>query len=206
MADTSGWPNEGLTNIEFVYFVSWVFGNFFVSASYILEKTMAPYSSTLAWKIPWTEEPGGLQSMGSLRVNWASSLSLFIFMHWRRKRQPTPVLPGESQGRGAWWAAVYGVAQSWTRLKWLSSICIFITSWILGFSWLIHSSLSTFNKLMFFLHLCLLGTSYKFHPSYLVFFFCSIALSSQQSNTRTLQVTLRIFNSSILTYHTDVLL
>lgn len=62
------------------------------------------------------------------------------------------------------------------------------------------------NKLMLFLHLCLLGTSYKFHPSYLVFFFYSIALSSQQSNKRTLQVTLRIFSSSILTYHTDVLL
>ena len=122
----------------------------------------------LHWKIPWTEEPGRLQSMGSLRVghNWATSLSLFTFMHWRRKWQPTPVfLPGESQGGGslvgcspwgreksdmterlpfnftlscigegngnplqcsclenprdggAWWAAVYGVAQSQTRLK-----------------------------------------------------------------------------------------
>ena len=41
---------------------------------------------------------------------------------WRRKWQPTPVfLPGESQDRGAWWAAVFGVAQSWTRLKRLSS-------------------------------------------------------------------------------------
>ena len=89
-----------------------------------LEKAMAPHSSTLAWKIPWTEEPGGLQSMGSLRVRHdrATSLSLFTFMHWRRKWQPTPVfLPGESQGRGAWWAAVYGVAQSRTRLKRLSS-------------------------------------------------------------------------------------
>ena len=63
---------------------------------------MAPHSSTLAWKIPWMEEPGRLQSMGSLRVGhyWATSLSLFTFMHWRRKWQPTPVfLPGESQGR-----------------------------------------------------------------------------------------------------------
>ena len=63
---------------------------------------MSPHSSTLAWKIPWTEEPGGLQSMGSLRVghDWATSLSLFTFMHWRRKWQPTPVfLPGASQGR-----------------------------------------------------------------------------------------------------------
>ena len=68
------------------------------------EKAMAPHSSTLAWKIPWMEEPGGLQSMGSLRVghDWAASLSLFTFMHWRRKWQPTPVfLPGESQGRAS---------------------------------------------------------------------------------------------------------
>ena len=85
---------------------------------------MALHSSTLAWKILWTEEPGRLQSMGSLRVghDWATSPSLFTFMHWRRKWQPTPViLPGESQGQGAWRAAVYGVALSWTRLKRLSS-------------------------------------------------------------------------------------
>ena len=89
-----------------------------------MEKAMAPHSNTLAWKIPWTEEPGRLQSMGSRRLghDWVISLSLFTFMHWRRKWQPTPVfLPGESQGWGAWWAAVYGVAQSRTRLKWLSS-------------------------------------------------------------------------------------
>ena len=68
------------------------------------EKAMAPHSSTLAWKIPWMEEPGGLQSMGLLRVghDWATSLSLFTFMHWRRTWQPTPVfLPGESQGWGS---------------------------------------------------------------------------------------------------------
>ena len=143
-----------------------------------LEKEMAPHSSVLAWKIPWMEEPGRLQSMGSRRVwhdwvtsrslshigegngdplqcsclenpmdgrawkaavhgvaegrTWLSnftftfhfhfSLSLFTFMLWRRKWQPTPVfLPGESQGRGAWQAAVCGVAQSRTRLKRLSS-------------------------------------------------------------------------------------
>ena len=98
----------------------WEISNFY----YInLEKAMAPYSSTLAWKIPWMEEPVRLQSMRSLRVghDWATSLSLFIFIHWRRKWQPTPVfLPGESQGRGAWWAAIYGITQSQTRLKWLS--------------------------------------------------------------------------------------
>ena len=67
------------------------------------------------------EKPGGLQSLGLQRVrhDWAPSLSLFTFMHWRRKWQPTPVfLPGECQGR---WAAVYGVTQSRTWLKWLSS-------------------------------------------------------------------------------------
>ena len=72
--------------------------------SYRLEKAMVPHSSTLAWKIPRTEEPGGLQSMGSLRVghDWMTLLSLFTFMHWRRKWQPTPVfLPGESQGLGS---------------------------------------------------------------------------------------------------------
>ena len=63
---------------------------------------MAPHSSTLAWKIPWTEEPGRLQSIGSRRVghDWATSLSLFTFLHWRQKWPPTPVfLPGESQGQ-----------------------------------------------------------------------------------------------------------
>ena len=63
---------------------------------------MATHSSTLAWKIPWTEEPGRLQSMGSQRVghNSAPSLSVFTFMHWRGKWQPTPgFLPGESQGQ-----------------------------------------------------------------------------------------------------------
>ena len=72
------------------------------SFSINLEKAMATHSSTLAWKIPWTEEPGRLQSMGSRRVrhDWATPLLLFTFMHWRRKWQPTPVfLPGESQGR-----------------------------------------------------------------------------------------------------------
>ena len=93
----------------------------------VLEKAMAPHSSTLARQIPWMEEPGRLQFMGSLGVghSWATSLSLFTFMHWRRKWQPTPVfLPGESQDVGAWWAAVSGVAQSRTRLKRLSSSSI----------------------------------------------------------------------------------
>ena len=63
---------------------------------------MAPHSSTLAWRIPRMEEPGGLQSTGSLRVghNRETSLSLFPFKHRRRKCQSTPgFLPGESQGQ-----------------------------------------------------------------------------------------------------------
>ena len=67
---------------------------------------------------------GRLQSIRSLRVghDWTTSLSLFTFMRWSRKWQPTPVfLPGESQDGGAWWAAVCGVTQSQTRLKWISS-------------------------------------------------------------------------------------
>ena len=87
-------------------------------------KCVGEFTSTLAWKIPWVEEPGRLQSMGSWRVghDWATSLSLFTFMHWRRKWQPTPVfLPGESQGQGSLVAAIYEVAQSWIRLKRLSS-------------------------------------------------------------------------------------
>ena len=84
------------------------------------EKAMAPYSSTLAWKIPWTEEPGGLQSMGSLRVghDFETSLSLFTFMHWRRKWQPTPVfLPGESQGRGSLVGRLWGCTELDTTEK-----------------------------------------------------------------------------------------
>ena len=83
---------------------------------------MAPHSSALPWKIPWMEEPGGLQSMGWLRVGHDSvpSLSLFTFTHWRRKWHPTPVfLPGESQGRRS--LVSCPIAQSRTRLKRLSS-------------------------------------------------------------------------------------
>ena len=87
---------------------------------------MAPHSSTLAWKIPWTQEPGGPQSMGSLKVghNWVTSLSLFTFMHWRRKWQHTPMfLPGESQGCKSLvgWSMGSVRSQSRTWLKQLSS-------------------------------------------------------------------------------------
>ena len=91
-----------------------------------LQKGMATHSSILAWKIPWTEKPGRLQSMGSLRVgyNWVTSISLFTFhFHALGKEMAThsSVLAWRIPGTGgAWWAAIYGVAQSRTRLKWLS--------------------------------------------------------------------------------------
>ena len=65
---------------------------------------MAPHSSTLAWKISWTEEPGGLQSMGPLRVGHDRSDFTFTFhSHALEKEMAThsSVLPGESQGRGS---------------------------------------------------------------------------------------------------------
>ena len=119
-------PNSLIVKVEFL--VEWHYSDsllcfrlFYTSS---LEKAMVPHSSTLAWNIPWTERLGRLQSMGSQRVrhDWATSHSLFTFMHWRRKWQPTPVfLPGESQGQGSLVAAIYGVAQSQTQLKRLSS-------------------------------------------------------------------------------------
>ena len=71
---------------------------------FMFKVIMAPHSSTLAWRIPWMEEFDGLQSMRSLGVrhDWKTSLSLFTFMHWKRKWQPIPVfLPGESQEWGS---------------------------------------------------------------------------------------------------------
>ena len=107
----SSWPRDPtrLSHIAGRFFTIWATRKapiriFIITLMIEMEKAMAPHSSTLAWKIPRTEEPGGLQSMGSLGVghDWATSLSLFTFMHWRRKWQPTPVfLPGESQGRGS---------------------------------------------------------------------------------------------------------
>ena len=83
---------------------------------------MAPHSSTLAWKIPWTEEPGRLKSMGSLRVGHDGVTSLSLSCIGERNGNPLQCSCLENpRDRGAWWAAVYGVAQSRTRLKWLSS-------------------------------------------------------------------------------------
>ena len=90
----------------------------------ISEKAMAPHSSTLAWKIPWMEEPGRLQSMGLRRVwhEWETSLSLYLSCIGEGNGTPLQCSCLENpRDRGASWAAVYGIAQSRTRLKWLSS-------------------------------------------------------------------------------------
>ena len=86
--------------------------------------SLATHSSTLAWKIPWTEEPGRLQSMESLRVrhDWATSLSLFLSCIGEGNGNPLQCSCLENpRDGGAWWVAVYGVAQSRTLLKQLSS-------------------------------------------------------------------------------------
>ena len=87
-----------------------------------LEKAMAPHSSTLAWKIPWMEEPGRLQSMGSQRVghDWATSFSLSCIGEGNGNPLQCSCLENPRDG-GAWWAAVSGVSQSPTQLKQLSS-------------------------------------------------------------------------------------
>ena len=84
---------------------------------------MAPQSSALAWKIPWTEEPGGLQFMGSQRVG-LTSLTERLHFHFSlsciREGNGNPLQCScleNPRDRGAWWAAIYGVAQSRTQLK-----------------------------------------------------------------------------------------
>ena len=95
---------------------------------------MAPHSSPLAWKIPWTEEPGGLQSWGLKESDRAERLHFHFSLACIGEGNGNPLqcscLENPRDG-GAWWAAVYGVAQSRTRLKRLnsnisSSVCISI--------------------------------------------------------------------------------
>ena len=90
----------------------------------LAEKTMAPHSSTFAWKIPWMEEPGGLQSMGSLESDTTERLHFHFSLSCIGEVNGNPLQCScleNPRDWGAWWAAVYGVAQSWTRLKRLSS-------------------------------------------------------------------------------------
>ena len=88
----------------------------------VLEKALATHSSSLAWKIPWTEDSGRLQSMGSLRVghDWATSLSLSCIGEGNGNPLQCSCLENP-RDEGTWWAAIYGVAQSHVRLKQRSS-------------------------------------------------------------------------------------
>ena len=85
---------------------------------------MAPYSSTFAWKIPWMEEPGGLQSMGSLESNTTERLHFHFSLSCIGEGNGDPLqcscLENPRDGEASW-AAVSGVTQSRTRLKRLSS-------------------------------------------------------------------------------------
>ena len=95
-----------------------------------LEKEMATHASILAWKIPWTEEPGRLQSMGSQRVrhDWTTSLSFFLSCIGEGNGNPFQCSCLENtRNGGAWWATIYRVAQSRTWLKRLSSSRLVIT-------------------------------------------------------------------------------
>ena len=88
------------------------------------EKAMAPHSSTLAWKIPWMEEPGRLQSMGSLESDTTERLHFHFSLSCIGEGNGNPLQCScleNPRDRGAWWATVYRVAQSRTRLKLLSS-------------------------------------------------------------------------------------
>ena len=88
------------------------------------EKAMAPHSSTFAWKIPWTEEPGRLQSMGSLESDTTEWLHFHFSLSYIGEGNGNPLRCScleNPRDREAWWAAVYGIAQSWTWLKQLSS-------------------------------------------------------------------------------------
>ena len=85
---------------------------------------MAPHSSTLAWKIPWMEEPGSLQSMGREESDTTKQLHFHFSLSCVGEGNGNPFQCScleNPRDKGAWWAAVYGVAQSWTRLKQLSS-------------------------------------------------------------------------------------
>ena len=89
-----------------------------------MEKAMAPHSSTFAWKIPWMEEPGRLQSMGPLESDTTEQLHFHFSLSCIGEGDDNPLQCScleNLRDEQAWWAAAYGVAQSWTRLKQLSS-------------------------------------------------------------------------------------
>ena len=110
----------------------------------VVEKAMAPHSSTLAWKIPWTEEPGRLQSMGSLRVghDWATSLSYTFHSHTLEKEVATHSsvlawrIPGTGEPGGLPSVGSHRVGHDWSDLAAAvaangcgAKLCIFMVKW-----------------------------------------------------------------------------
>ena len=95
-----------------------------ITSNLVPEKAMATHSSALAWKIPWAEEPGRLQSMGSLSQTWPRDFTFTFYFHALEKGMAThsSVLAWRIPGTGKpGWAAIYGVKQSRTRLSSSSS-------------------------------------------------------------------------------------
>ena len=105
---------------------------------------MAPHTSTLAWKIPWMEEPGRQQSMGSLESDMTEQLHSHFSLSCIGEGNGNPLqcscLENPRDG-GAWWAAVYGVTQSRTRLKRLSSSSRAVKPHCMTLSWWTHVSI-----------------------------------------------------------------
>ena len=100
---------------------------------------MANHCSTLAWRIPWTEEPCRLLSMGSLRVghDWATSLSLFTFMHWRRQWQPIAwKIPGTEEPVGLLSVGSHRVGHDWRDLAAAAAAAVFILDLLWWLRWL----------------------------------------------------------------------
>ena len=122
-----------------------------------LEKEMATHSGVLAWKIPWTEEPGRLQSMGSLRVRQTERLHFHFSLSCIGEGKGNPLqcfcLENPRDG-GAWWAAVYGVAHSWTRLKQLSNSSSFDLTFQVPCNIVITAS--DLTSITFYIHNCTL--------------------------------------------------
>ena len=114
----TGMSCHALLQVIFPTQVSHIAGRFFLPSEPPGEKAIATHSSILAWKIPWTEVPGRLQSIGSQRVrhDWETSLSLSCTGEGNGNPLQCSCLENPRDGR-AWWAAICGVAQSRTRLK-----------------------------------------------------------------------------------------
>ena len=114
-------PNYALFNLaHIIYPLCTEITSIIITTPSLPLGTMAPHSSTLAWRIPWTEEPGRLQSMGSLRVrhDWETSLSLSCIGEGNGNPLQCSCLENPRDG-GAWWEAVMGshrVGHDWSDL------------------------------------------------------------------------------------------